>query len=153
MTSNDAPLRSGFGPLIARTARQWRRCVDRRLQPFGLTQATWLPLLQLARAPAPMPQKDLARSLALDDSSIVRLLDTLQREGLVDRREGQDRRVKVLHLTPSGKTTVASVEAVSQAVRKRVLAGLSDEDIGAAQRVLERILDELAKLEREDEDE
>ena len=47
-TENRAP----FGALVSQTARRWRRAVDRRLQPFGLTEATWLPLLRVARAPA-----------------------------------------------------------------------------------------------------
>src|SRR5258708_1321126 len=80
-------LRESFGSLIALTGRQWRRAVDRRLQPFGLTEATWLPLIHLARAPVPPRQKDLAASLVLDGSSVVRLLDALETYGLIERRE------------------------------------------------------------------
>jgi hypothetical protein len=79
-------LRDDFAPLVARAARQWRRAVDRRLQPFGLTEATWLPLIYLARASAPMRQKDLAAALTLDGSSVVRLLDALEASELVERR-------------------------------------------------------------------
>src|SRR5579864_8685966 len=89
-----------FGTLIALTARQWRRAVDRRLQPFGLTEATWLPLIHLARAPVPPRQKDLAASLVLDGSSVVRLLDALETAGLIERREETtDRRAKTIGLT------------------------------------------------------
>ena len=48
MKKSQQQLRDGFASLIARAARQWRRAVDRRLQPFGLTEATWLPLIHLA---------------------------------------------------------------------------------------------------------
>src|SRR5271169_3308819 len=93
-------LREKFAPLVARAARQWRRAVDRRLQPFGLTEATWLPLIYLARAPVPMRQKDLAAALTLDGSSVVRLLDALETSGLIERREGDpDRRAKTIALT------------------------------------------------------
>src|SRR5579871_1146066 len=92
---SDRQLRDGFGSLVARAARQWRREVDRRLQPFGLTEATWLPLIYLARAKAPMRQKDLAAALTLDGSSVVRLLDALEASRLIERREeGADRRAK-----------------------------------------------------------
>src|SRR4030081_579381 len=84
-------LRDGFASLVARAARQWRRAVDRRLQPFGLTEAMWLPLIHLARASVPMRQKDLAASLVLDGSSVVRLLDALETAGLIRRpAEGDD---------------------------------------------------------------
>jgi MarR family transcriptional regulator for hemolysin len=40
-----------------------------------------------------MRQKDLAASLSLDSSSVVRLLDALQNSGLIERREeAADRR-------------------------------------------------------------
>ena len=56
-------VHAGFGAQIAQAARLWRRVVDHRMRPFGLTEATWLPLLHLARAPAAMRQKELAASL------------------------------------------------------------------------------------------
>src|ERR1700723_2921684 len=96
-------LRDGFASLIAQVGRQWRRAVDRRLQQFGLTEATWLPLVHIARVPAPMRQKDLAASLVLDSSSVVRLLDALETSGLIERREeNADRRAKTIALTPRG---------------------------------------------------
>ena len=78
--------RSTFGSLVARAARQWRRAADLRLQPFALTEATWLPLVHIARAPQSPRQKDLAASMSLDGSSVVRLLDNLEAAGLIQRR-------------------------------------------------------------------
>ena len=43
-----APPQGRLSTKIGVVARQWRRAVDQRLQPFDLTQATWLPLVQLA---------------------------------------------------------------------------------------------------------
>lgn len=139
--------RGAFPNLIAHTARQWRRAVDVRLQPFGLTEATWLPLLHVARAPRPpMRQKDLAASLSLDSSSVVRLLDNLQAAGLIERREEPgDRRAKTVHLTAQGRATVEQVEVVSQEIRRAVLAGLTDDEIAAATETLEHICGTLAQ--------
>ena len=44
--------RARFAPLVANVAREWRRAVDARLQVYGLTEATWLPLLRIARSEA-----------------------------------------------------------------------------------------------------
>jgi MarR family transcriptional regulator for hemolysin len=131
---------SGLGALIAQAARQWRRAVDRNVRPFGLTEATWLPLLRLARAPAPMRQKELAASLSLDGSSVVRLLDSLQAAGLVERREEDaDRRAKAIVLTGVGKAMVERVEAVARLVREQALAKVSEQDIVTTHRVLDHI--------------
>jgi MarR family transcriptional regulator for hemolysin len=110
-----------------------------------LTEATWLPLLRVARARSAMRQKELAAALSLDGSSVVRLIDALQTAGFVERREEDDRRAKAIVLTDLGRTTVARVERVAGDVREEALAGLADEEIATAAKVLEhicRILDE-----------
>jgi MarR family transcriptional regulator for hemolysin len=150
MAARNEQVRSTFAALVAQAARQWRRAVDRNLQPFGLTEATWLPLLHLARAPAPMRQKDLAASLSLDGSSVVRLLDSLQAAGLIERREEDaDRRARAIVLTAPGRAIVEQVEAVSRRVRDDTLAGVADQEIETAFRVLEHICRRLAQAAEE----
>jgi MarR family transcriptional regulator for hemolysin len=140
MKKGQQQLHEGFGSLVARTGRQWRRVVDHRLQPFGLTEATWLPLIHLARAAGPLRQKDLAASLVLDGSSVVRLLDALEASRLIERRgESADRRAKTITLTARGLSIIDQVESVSREVRNSALLGLSDADIEMATRVLERV--------------
>src|SRR5262249_7412955 len=71
-----------------------------RLQPFDLTEATWLPLLRIARAPEPPRQKDLAAAMFVDGSSVVRLLDNLEQAGLIQRKEGETDRRGHTHQPP-----------------------------------------------------
>jgi len=145
MNRTPRQLQNGFAPLVARAARQWRRAVDRQLQPFGLTEATWLPLIYLARASAPMRQKDLAAALALDGSSVVRLLDALEAAGFVERAEGSDRRAKIIVPTARGRAVAEQVEAVSRAVRETTLSGLTHDELDVATRVLERVCENLVR--------
>jgi MarR family transcriptional regulator for hemolysin len=86
-----------------------------------------------------MRQKDLAASLSLDSSSVVRLLDALQAAGLVDRREDEDRRAKTIVLTALGLQTVDRVERVARDVRNEALAELADADVATASRILEHV--------------
>jgi len=140
-------LRAGFGARVAQAARLWRRVVDHRMRPFGLTEATWLPLLHLARGPAAMRQKELAASLSLDSSSVVRLLDALEAAGLIERREDDaDRRAKAIVLTRLGRATVAKVERVADQVRGDALIGLSDKELATASRVLDNVCRTLAPM-------
>jgi MarR family transcriptional regulator for hemolysin len=139
-------LRGSLAMLIGQASRQWRRAVDRRLQPFGLSEATWRPLLHISRATSPMRQKDLAQALSLDHSSVVRTLDALQAAGFIERREAdQDRRAKAILLTTPGRAIVGQVEAVSRQVSDETLAGLTGPEIEAARRVLDRICRTLAE--------
>jgi MarR family transcriptional regulator for hemolysin len=143
--------REAFAPLVARVARQWRRAVDRHLQPFGLTEATWLPLVYLSRSDAPMRQKDLAAALTLDGSSVVRLLDSLQTAGLIERREEDgDRRAKIITLTSPARTIIEQVETASRQVRNAALAGLSDQEMTAAVQLLDLVLENLGRQQETD---
>src|SRR5258708_20452331 len=87
MLTRKSSDRDSFGSLLSRAARQWRRAADLGLKPFDLTEATWLPLVHIARAPTPPRQKDLAASMSLDRSSVVRLLDNLESAGLIRPKE------------------------------------------------------------------
>lgn len=144
--------RARFGSLLSQTSRAWRRAVNRRLQPYGLTEATWLPLVHLSRAQTPMRQKDLAASLGLDGSSVVRLLDALQAAGLITRREEDgDRRAKAIVLTPQGQATVEQVEQVAAQVRAAALADIPDPELQRAFDLLQGIVRRLeAETETED---
>ncbi|MBL8704403.1 MAG: MarR family transcriptional regulator [Rhodospirillales bacterium] len=144
--------KANFGRVLSLIARQWRRAVDLRLQPYGLTEATWLPLLRLARAPEPMRQKDLAAALGLDKYTVVRLHDNQQAAGLVARREGDsDRRAKAIFLTGEGRATVDKVEAVARQVRDEVFAALNDGHVAIAFQVLEHIGGALGRMTEREE--
>jgi MarR family transcriptional regulator for hemolysin len=149
MPSRKSSDRASFGSLLSRAARQWRRAADLRLQPFDLTEATWLPLVHIARAPEPPRQKDLAASMSLDGSSVVRLLDNLEAAGLIQRKEGEnDRRAKIILLTARGRAIAQRVETVARRIRGDALTGLSDRDIETTVRVLKhvcRVLDATAE--------
>ncbi|MDP9840016.1 MarR family transcriptional regulator for hemolysin [Neorhizobium huautlense] len=148
MSSN---VRDNFGNVLGQASRQWRRALDLRLRPYGLTDATWLPLLQLSRASAPMRQKDLAEALFLDSSSVVRLLDALQASGFIERREHpEDRRVKTIILTDAAHEVLTKVNQVASEVRYQVLSGLTDEELEVASRVMRNISAALDEPQPED---
>lgn len=146
MPSTDTSIRGALAPLVGQVSRLWRRAVDRRLQPFGLSQASWRPLLHLARTPEPVHQKDLANALLVDSSSVVRVLDALQQGGFIERREGRpDRRAKRIVLTDRGHDIVDRLERVSAQVRDEALADISEQDLATTFRVMQRIRAALEK--------
>ncbi|MCG8708612.1 MarR family transcriptional regulator [Brenneria sp. 4F2] len=142
--------RRRFALLMGHTTRLWRRVIDRKLQPYGLTQATWLPLLYIARSTTPMNQKQLAESIGFEASAVVRLLDNLQKQGLIERREGSDRRIKEIHLTEQGVAQVRNVENIANQVRIKALDGLGEEQIEQINQAVEQVIANLSAIERSD---
>jgi MarR family transcriptional regulator for hemolysin len=137
-----------FGFRLARIARRLRQAVDTELRAYGLTEATWRPLLYAARLGAGVRQKELVTALGIEGPSLVRLLDGLERRGLIERREdGTDRRARGIHLTPAGKALERRVAKVSSAVQRRVLAAVAPAEVAACERAfahMEQALDEIA---------
>lgn len=135
---------------MAQVNKQWRRTLDKALAPLGLTQAMWLPLLHLERDSGAMRQKDLAHSLALDSSSVVRLIDGLQTQGWVERIDDTDRRVKRIQLTPAGRAQVDAVKKVVAQMRTEVMQEVPEELLDPMQAALNTMLDRMAALESEE---
>jgi DNA-binding MarR family transcriptional regulator len=60
-------------------------------------------VLHLIEPGRPLPMSRLADTLSCDASNVTGLVDRLESRGLVQRQaSARDRRVKVLHLTPTG---------------------------------------------------
>ncbi|WP_263064550.1 MarR family winged helix-turn-helix transcriptional regulator [Dickeya dadantii] len=147
MSQTESSARRRFALQLGQTSRLWRRVIDRELQPYGLTQATWLPLLFIAREDTPIHQKALAESLGLDASAVVRVLDSLQKQGFIERREGNDRRFREIHLTALGLEQVEKVESIAGQVRNQALAGVSEQDIEQVSRVINQVISNLSRTE------
>jgi MarR family transcriptional regulator for hemolysin len=136
-----------MGTLIGIAGRQWRRAIDLRLQDFDLTQATWMPLVQLSRSDGPMRQRDIAAALSLDNSSVVRVLGNLEAAGLIERGANEaDRRAKAIVLTPSGRALVGRLERLSEDLERELLAGVPQADIAATRKTLEHVCHTLLQL-------
>ncbi|GBR46753.1 MarR family winged helix-turn-helix transcriptional regulator [Neokomagataea thailandica] len=126
-----------LGRMIGRIARRWRQMIDARLQPYGVTDAMWLPLLELDRAVEPMHQKDIAASLGVDNSAVVRVLSTLERRGLVRRvPDSRDRRARAVSLTEEGRQRVSEIYRLSGQMEEELLAGVTPEELKTTRRVL-----------------
>jgi len=129
-----------FGFRLAWMARRLRQAVDGELRAYGLTEATWRPLAYLGRLGEGIRQKELAQALGIEGPSLVRLLDGLERRGLVERREDEeDRRAHGIYLTPQGRELQKRVLRISDAIQRRLLAAVQPADLEACQRVFQAI--------------
>ncbi len=76
-----------------------------------------------------MSQSDLARALTLDRSTMVAVIDQLERRGLVQRRkDAADRRRHALHLTDRGRSFLDRVRRRVDEHEGAITRELSDED-------------------------
>jgi MarR family transcriptional regulator for hemolysin len=138
--------RSNIGHDLSLASRRWRARVDQRLAPFGLTQAKWVPLRHLWREGGSLPQYRLAERAGLEGPSLVRVLDELERRGLIKRCDSDaDRRSKIVRLTEKAEPLLEEIAARMDALRGEALEGVSNEDVVVLNGVLARILRNLEK--------
>lgn len=111
-------------------AHRWRRVVDDRLRPLGLSQATWRTLYFVSQAGDEIFQKDLAFAIGIEGPSLVHLLDSLEKIGLIERQVSTtDRRAKAVQLTQAGKTRVIEIRNILEQVRGTLLRDLSKDQL------------------------
>lgn len=136
-----------FGHVLVNLGRQWRRLLELRLAELGLTDATWVPLFHLHAAGSCMSLKSLAHSVGLDSSSLVRVVDLLEARGLLLRETDlQDRRSKLLHITPAGREAIADVLLKLEQVDRRLLAGMDQAEVQSLQAGMEQLTQRLVEM-------
>lgn len=91
----------------------------------------------------------LSRSLGLSHSTTVRLVESLARQGLVEKRPGKDRRSACLDLTQRGRELFSRLLDVRRAVLERSLQKLSEDDRQAMHRALTTLLEQTAETRRQ----
>jgi MarR family transcriptional regulator for hemolysin len=144
MTPSD---RSNLGSQLGIAARHWRARMDQRLAPLGLTHAKWVPLRYLSYAGGSLPQRTLVELTGIEGPSLVRVLDELERRGLVERRDSDaDRRTKTVHLTDKAAPIIGEIVQRADGLREEVLDGISEEDIAVFRKVLAQISHNLGNL-------
>jgi len=142
-------LQPNVGAMLHDVARLMRRRFERRARQTGLpiTRQQARTLLYIARNEG-LSQAAVATMLDIEPIALVRMLDRLHEEGLVERRSHPtDRRVRTLWPTPLAWNVIDRVLAINTAVREEACAGLSPSARDMLISVLEHMKGNLALAE------
>ncbi len=124
-------------------ARALRTYVDQCVRRHGMTRAQWGVLLRLDRREG-MTQAEMADALEIQPISLVRLVDRLCEQKLVERRpHPSDRRANRLYLTPKGRATLERLAPPGRQISGDVLAGFEEKEIRQMLQQLLRIKDNI----------
>jgi len=129
---------------LSKVSRRWRTRLDAEFRRTGLTLARARALMFLSCEEGRVTQKDLAENLGIETPTLVRLLDGLMRQGLIERHQlPEDRRANLVVLTAAASAHVAEANEVSIRVRDEILNGIPEEDLVTAIQVLDHIASRL----------
>ncbi len=109
------------------------------LAAHDLSMWGYVVLNALDRSPV-RTQAALAEVIGADKTRIIGTLDELQQGGYIERRpDPDDRRVRLLEITPAGRAVKNAVQSEIQRGEERWLATLTAEERTVFLRVLERL--------------
>jgi DNA-binding MarR family transcriptional regulator len=109
------------------------------LAAHDLSMWGYVVLNALDRSPV-RTQTALAEAIGADKTRIIGTLDELQQRGYIERRpDPDDRRVRLLDITPAGRAVKNAVQSDIQRGEERWLADLTGEERNVFLRVLERL--------------
>lgn len=123
------------------------RLVDSELRGCGLSLSRTKLLSELSRN-GPLNQSALATTFDLAPRTVTELVDTLERDGLVERKpDPTDRRARLVCLTPAGEQARERGVAVRKQLIDRVLGTLNDQQRDSLAGALRLIAVEIDKID------
>jgi MarR family transcriptional regulator, transcriptional regulator for hemolysin len=128
---------------VVMTARLWRVRFADRMKPLDQTDARRNVLCAIAASDGVI-QTELADQLGVQSSTLVRLLDGLEKQGLV-KRSGTpiDRRAKSIRIEPSGREVLGELNSFASKLENEIFANVSDADLTTTARVLGNLTSQL----------
>ena len=100
----------------------------REMGEFGVTPVQFA-VLQALQAQPGIDQKTLADTVSFDTSTIGAVIDRLEAKALLTRSlSPEDRRVRLLNLTPAGSALLAQALPAVQRTQARILAPLDAQE-------------------------
>ncbi|OYR21170.1 MarR family winged helix-turn-helix transcriptional regulator [Brucella thiophenivorans] len=140
---NRADLSAEMIEAMAKVNRKLRTVFDARVKEHGLTLARARTLLTLIEEEG-LYQKELAEVLEIENATMVRLIDGLERQAFVERQavEG-DRRAKRIVMTAKGKKLAEKVVSLAADVRSDLLESVTDEELNTALNVMRKMAESM----------
>lgn len=130
--------------MINWAARLFAREMDDALRPFGLASGQ-LPVFFALADGEPLPQRELVRLAAVEQSTMAKTLARMERDGLIQRSpDPNDRRSMLISLTSSAAIRLPDIAAAVAAINAKSHLYLSVEDSELLLNLLRRVVSSLA---------
>jgi DNA-binding MarR family transcriptional regulator len=118
---------------LRRLARLASRIYDEELRPADMEVAQFGLTATISRI-GPVTQAQLARGLAMDQTSLARTLAGLEQRGWIEKRRGADRRTRLFAATTAGIAQVDRARPFWRRAQQRLARALGAERLDALDR-------------------
>ncbi|SHK05854.1 DNA-binding transcriptional regulator, MarR family [Clostridium amylolyticum] len=136
-------LENCIGFLTNVQAKKLAEAFNNRLMDKGITRVQWIALYYLDRYES-LSQMELAEKLNIKPSSVVRLMDRMERDGLVERvKNPEDRRAYNLIFTDKGREFWDTIKGEGEIMGDIFTKDISPEELNVFINVLEKMVENI----------
>ena len=141
------PLDSYLPYLLNRAGQRIATAFDGEMRPLGASLQIWRVLAAL-REKDGRRMGDLSQTTSIEVSTLTRLVDNMEKDGLVARRrEAGDARAVVLHVTPSGRRLTQRIVPIAERYETVALEGFTMREAEVLRSALRRLYANMDALE------
>ena len=132
--------------LLVLAGRTWGTHIDNAVRTAtGQSRARWQTLFVIAFGDQPVTMTDIGVRLNVQWPTLVRVLDGLEKDGLINRIDNpRDGRSRLVSITDEGMAQVRTIKPVLDKERASLLAGISEEDLAKCGEMLQPFMDRAA---------
>jgi DNA-binding MarR family transcriptional regulator len=119
--------------------RKVNRYYESHFSDYGITPAQFYVMSAVWEKDG-VKFKDLAKSLEMDGSTLTSILDRLERQDLVERRDDpEDRRSLLVFLKDKAKQNIRQITCLAEKLDQEIKERFTDEEFATFERVLEKL--------------
>ena len=119
------------------------RKTDAKFADYGVTADQFVLLATLSRGHA-LTQRELARRMPSDPSTVRAMLVLLEKQGLVEREvHPSDSRARTVAMTAAGKKKFKQLWRASETIRTQMFEAIEPDEANVLLRLLQQITDSL----------
>ncbi len=142
------PLESYLPYLLNRAGARIATAFSEEVRPLGTTLQEWRVLAALRERDG-RRMGDLSDTTSIEVSTLTRLVDSMEKKGLVvRRRDAEDARAVLLHVTPAGRRLTRRVLPIADRYEAVALAGFNAAEAKTLKAALRRLYANMSALER-----
>jgi len=142
------PLDSYLPYLLNRAGARIAASFSEEVRPLGATLQMWRVLAALRERDG-RRMGDLSETTSIEVSTLTRLVDAMEKNGLVARRrDAGDARAVAPHVTPAGRRLTRRLLPIAERYERVALDGFSAAETSALKSALRRLYDNMTALDR-----
>jgi DNA-binding MarR family transcriptional regulator len=133
--------------LLNRAGARIAGAFSEEVRPLGATLQIWRVLAALRERHDGRRMGDLSETTSIEVSTLTRLVDSMEKKGLVSRRrDAGDARAVLLQVTPAGRRLTRRILPIAERYEAVALAGFNVAEIRTLKAALRRLYTNMTAL-------